>query len=128
MRLLNKIVIGLFFLISVSGFVPPSTRVIATVYHAEAAQCNSDYWHTASNKEIDTLNPLSHRWIAVSRDLESKGFVFGKKVIIRGVGSYSGEWTIQDRMNKRYVSRIDLLIGKKDALGKWDKATIELID
>lgn len=101
--------------------------VTVTVYNPVKAQCNADYWHTASNKKIDTLNPLRHRWIAVSRDLEKKGFTFGTKVEIIGVGKYSGIWTVQDRMNKRFTNRVDLLVGKHNSIGKWDNINIKLI-
>ena len=51
--------------------------------------------------------PGEHRWIAVSRDLEAKGFVFGAKVRITGTDGFDGIWTVQDRMNSRWTNRID---------------------
>ena len=101
-------------------------RLTVTTYHPVAEQCNSEYWRTASYKKIDTLNPLKHRWIAVSRDLEKKGFVFGAKVKIEGIGDYSGEWEVQDRMNKRWNNRIDLLIGEDNPIGKWENVKVTL--
>jgi hypothetical protein len=70
-------------------------------------------------------NPQSHRWIAVSRDLEAKGFTFGVRVRITGAGHLDGIWTVQDRMNKRWTSRIDFLVSKKLKGGKWENVTIE---
>jgi len=104
-----------------------SVLVVATIYHADPAQCNADYLTTASLKKINPKNPAGHRWIAVSRDLEKKGFTMGTKVCISGTGTMDGEWTIQDRMNKRWKNRIDFLVNKDLRYGKWDKVKIEII-
>ena len=104
-----------------------SILVTATIYHADPKQCNADYLTTASMKKIDPKNPAKHRWIAVSRDLEKHGFVFGAKVCVEGAGEMDGEWTVQDRMNKRWTNRIDFLVNKSMKYGKWENVTIELI-
>ena len=70
--------------------------VVATIYHADPAQCNADYLTTASMKTINESNPQGHRWIAVSRDLEEHGFVFGAKVRVSGAGKLDGIWTVED--------------------------------
>ena len=106
----------------------PPREVEVTCYYPVEEQTNSEYWITASNKEIDTLDPLSHRWIAVSRNLEEHGFVFGAKVEVSGTDIYDGVWTVQDRMNKRWVDKIDLLIGEDDQIGRWDNVEITLIN
>lgn len=99
--------------------------VIATVYHAEASQCNSDYSHTAFNFELNMKDNYSHRIIAVSRDL-LKRFPNKSKVKIKGT-AYDGIYTVRDKMNKRYKKRIDILINKDMKIGKWDKVIIEKI-
>lgn len=96
--------------------------VTATVYNAVPEQCNSDYLTTASMKTV--INPAKHRWIAVSRDLESAGFVFGTKVIVECCCEYDGVWTVEDRMNKRWTKRIDFLVEDHIKLGKWDSVRI----
>lgn len=101
--------------------------VTATIYHADPKQCNEDYLTTASLKKINESNPQGHRWIAVSRDLESKGFVFGTRVCIQGTGQFDGEWSVEDRMNKRWKNRIDLLVNKNITGGKWENVTISII-
>mgnify|MGYP003643660148 FL=1 len=101
--------------------------VTATIYHATAEQCNEDFLTTASGKKINESNPIGHRWIAVSRDLEQLGFKMGEKVMIDGADDLSGIWTIQDRMNKRWTQRIDFLVNKTRKGGKWDNVTIKLI-
>lgn len=100
--------------------------VTATIYHADPRQCNADYLTTASLKKINPKNPAGHRWIAVSRDLESHGFVFGAKVCVEGAGEMDGEWTVQDRMNKRWTNRVDFLVNKDMKYGKWNNVKIYL--
>lgn len=105
-----------------------SIMVTATIYHADPKQCNADYLTTASLKKIDSQSPGKHRWIAVSRDLESIGFVFGTKVLVEGAGEMDGIWTVEDRMNKRWVERIDFLVDYDIKGGKWSNVKISLID
>ena len=105
-----------------------SILVTATIYHADPAQCNADYLTTASLKSINEANPQGHRWIAVSRDLEQHGFVFGSKVCVEGAGQLSGVWTVEDRMNKRWKNRIDFLVNKDVKGGKWNNVKIKLYE
>ena len=102
--------------------------VVATIYHADPAQCNADYLTTASMKTINENNPQGHRWIAVSRDLEEHGFKFGAKVRVSGAGKLDGIWTVEDRMNKRYTKRIDFLVNKEMTGGKWNNVKIILVN
>lgn len=97
-------------------------QVTATCYHAVAAQCNADYWHTADMSLIDTIHPEKHRWIAISRNLERKyGFKLGDTVRVEGTWVYDGIWIIHDRMNARWRDRIDFLVGKDMYIDKWRK-------
>jgi len=98
--------------------------VTATIYHAVPEQTDSTPFVTASNKIIDRHNPQGHRWIAVSRDLEELGFVFGVKVCVEGAGEFNGIWEVQDRMNKRWHRRIDFLVNKEIKGGKWNNVKI----
>tara|TARA_R100000900_G_scaffold136417_1_gene114380 strand:- start:78 stop:410 length:333 start_codon:yes stop_codon:yes gene_type:complete len=104
-----------------------SILVTATIYHADPAQTDADYLTTASNKTINEADPQGHRWIAVSRDLEQHGFVFGTKVLVEGAGQLDGIWTVEDRMNKRWTKRIDFLVNKDVKGGKWNKVKITII-
>ena len=101
--------------------------VTATIYHADPRQTDDSPFVTASMARINPDNPLGHRWIAVSRDLEDLGFVFDTKVCITGAGDLSGEWCVQDRMNSRWIMRIDFLVNKTRKGGKWEDVKIELI-
>ncbi len=101
--------------------------VVATIYHATPSQTDDTPFITASNRVINKDNPAGHRWIAVSRDLESLGFVFGAKVCVENAGHMDGVWTVQDRMNKRWTHRIDFLVNKNMKYGKWNNVSIRLI-
>jgi len=85
--------------------------VTLTTYTTSAKETDSTPNITASGFKIDTLNPMKHRIIAVSRDLKKK-WRFGTKVRITGAGKYNGTYYVRDLMNKRYKKRIDILIGK----------------
>jgi 3D (Asp-Asp-Asp) domain-containing protein len=108
-------------------FILTSVIVVATIYHAVPEQTNEDYLTTASLKKINPNNPASHRWIAVSRDLEKLGFTMGTKVCIENAGEMDGIWTIQDRMNKRWSKRIDFLVNTDMKYGKWNNVKIYVI-
>jgi hypothetical protein len=101
--------------------------VTATIYHADPRQTDDSPFVTASMAKINPSNPLGHRWIAVSRDLEDLGFVFDTKVCVTGAEDLSGEWCVQDRMNSRWIMRIDFLVNKTRKGGKWEDVKIELI-
>jgi len=119
-------ILGLFTLIME---VPKmGEQVTATIYHAVEEQTDSTPFVTASGKHINPNNPAGHRWIAVSRDLEPLGFVFGCKVMITGAGQMNGVYTVQDRMNKRWTMRIDFLVNESMRGGKWENVTIQLLD
>ena len=121
-----KIII-LMTLVMLWGKETEETIVTATIYHATPEQCNADYLTTASGKKINENNPQEHRWVAVSRDLELVGFTMGEKIIVENAGEMDGIWTIEDRMNKRWVHRIDFLVNKTKKGRKWKNVIITLI-
>ena len=104
-----------------------SVLVTATIYHADPKQTDSTPFITASNKVINKENQINHCWIAVSRDLEKLGFVFGAEVLVEGTGSLDGVWIVQDRMYKRWTQRIDFLVNKEMKYGKWEGIKITLL-
>lgn len=105
--------------------------VRATVYYPDKRQCDADYWTTADMSKIDTLNPIKHRWIAISQDqLKINGgkYRYGDAVTVIGIGKLSGTFYIHDCMNKRFKSRIDILVGKQNTrlhYKSWSKVTME---
>ena len=73
-------------------------------------------------------NPESHRIIAVSRDLEVKGFKMNSIVVVSNAGDMDGLWVIRDRMNKRWTNRIDFLVDETLKGGKWNNVKIKLYE
>ena len=62
--------------------------------------------------------------IAVSRDLESMGLEPGTRVRIEGL---PGEWTVADRMAKRWRRRIDVYMGLDvDGARQFGRRTVKL--
>ena len=118
----------MWILIMIMLTINVSYEVEATCYQPVPSQTDGTPDQTASGAMIDLCDPLSHRWIAVSRDLEGLGFTFGQKVLVTGTKVYDGVWTVQDRMNKRWTKRIDFLVGVDDYVSKWDSITIKLIN
>ena len=102
--------------------------VTATIYHATPAQTDSTPDRTATNFKIDMSNPAIHRIVAVSRDLEAKGFTMNKVILVTGAGDMDGLWVIRDRMNKRWTNRIDFLVDTTIKGGKWTNVKIELYE
>ena len=121
--------LGLFTLI-IGGRSTSNAEVVvdATIYHAVEGQTDSTPLITASGKHINPNNPAGHRWIAVSRDLEKLGFVFGEKVLVTGAEQMDGVYVVEDRMNKRWTKRIDFLVNETMKGGKWRGVRIKLID
>lgn len=108
-------------------FILAAITVVATIYHAVPGQTDDTPFITASNKKINKDNPAGHRWIAVSRDLEKLGFTLGTKVCVENAGEMDGEWTIEDRMNKRWTKKIDFLVNTDMKYGKWENVKIYVI-
>jgi 3D (Asp-Asp-Asp) domain-containing protein len=87
-------------------FVP----VVVTAYNPVTSQTDSTPQITASNKRVKP------GIVALSRDIEEEfGFKFGDTVVIEGYGSFAFE----DRMNKRWTRRVDILMYSREAAGKF---------
>lgn len=79
----------------------PVALVTVTAYNAEVSQCDADPDIAASMRKV---RPGT---IAVSRDLFEKGWVFGRKVRIEGLGIFE----INDLMAARHGNSIDIFLG-----------------
>jgi 3D (Asp-Asp-Asp) domain-containing protein len=97
--------------------------VTVTTYTASTNETDSTPLITASGFKLDSLNPAKHRIIAVSRDLKSK-WKFGTRVKILNAGIYNGVYQVLDVMNKRFKSRIDILINSNDQHTKLENIKI----
>jgi 3D (Asp-Asp-Asp) domain-containing protein len=80
-------------------------KVTVTAYTPAKRETNSNPGHTA------VLWHPKPGMIAVSRDLLRKGWAFGSKVYIEGLGVFF----VGDLMNKRHKGRIDVLLFNREA-------------
>jgi 3D (Asp-Asp-Asp) domain-containing protein len=87
--------------------------VSLTTYKTATNETDSEPLITASGLKLDSLNPIRHRVIAVSRDLKEL-FSFGDKVKLTNAGKFNGIWFIHDLMNKKWKNKIDILINPSD--------------
>ncbi|MEF2144706.1 MAG: hypothetical protein V3573_04605 [Desulfovibrionaceae bacterium] len=78
--------------------------VTVSAYNPTEDQCDEDPLVAASMRKVRKGT------IAVSRDLFDKGWVFGKKVRIEGLGIFE----INDLMNKRFTASIDVFMWDQD--------------
>jgi 3D (Asp-Asp-Asp) domain-containing protein len=75
--------------------------VFVTAYNPTVTQTDSTPQITASNKRVKP------GIVGLSRDLEEEfGFQFGDTVVIEGIGRF----VFEDRMNKRWTRRVDILM------------------
>lgn len=79
----------------------PVAVVTVTAYNAEVSQCDADPDIAASMRKV---RPGT---IAVSRDLFDRGWVFGRKVRIEGLGIFE----INDLMAARHGNCVDIFMG-----------------
>jgi len=94
-----------------------SMQVTATAYSARKEECNAQPWITASG------TPSRVGVVAVSRDLEELGVQLGDFVIIKGMGLFR----VEDRMNKRWKKRIDILHANVEAARIFSKRKVEIM-
>jgi len=90
-------------------------RVTVTRYNPVRPQCDSTPSITADGSKIKTGK---EKWIAISPDL-LEHFKYGDRITLTGTGSVDGTYTIHDRMNPRWIRRIDILTPGTTAKGKW---------
>ncbi len=91
----------------------PLSKVSLSTYKTDTAETDSTPLITASGFKLDSVNPMKHRVIAISRDLKEL-FSFGDKVKLSNAGKFNGIWFIRDLMNKKYRNKIDILINPGD--------------
>lgn len=95
-------------------------EVTATAYNSLAYQTSSNPHITAFG---DSLKP-GLKYIAVSRDLLSKGLIHNTLVKIEGL---DGTYLVKDKMHKRWKHRIDVYMGT-DVMEakKWGKQKVTI--
>jgi 3D (Asp-Asp-Asp) domain-containing protein len=87
-----------------------------TAYSPRAQECDADPHITATNRRVRP------GIIAVSRDLFDKGWVFGRKVYIKGMGVY----TIDDLMHQRKTNQIDVFMPETGKAVRFGVQTMEV--
>ena len=87
-------------------------KVIATMYHPVAAQCDANPNKTADQTLIPDVNNCSDlNWIAVSQDLlwfNGGPIHYGDSVYVIA-GHKEGWFIVRDAMNSRWKNRVDFL-------------------
>ena len=89
-------------------------EVTVTAYSATAEECGPDPLITAS------MAKPRPGIVAVSRDLFDAGWVFGKKVYVKGHGVFE----IADLMSKRYTERMDIFFPSTDQARRFGKKQV----
>jgi 3D (Asp-Asp-Asp) domain-containing protein len=89
-------------------------EVTVTAYSPTIEECGPDPFTTAS------MGKVRPGIIAVSRDLFDEGWVFGKKVYVKGHGIFE----IADLMSKRYTQRMDIFFPDTDQARQFGKKQI----
>lgn len=92
---------------SCNRYITRIDSIACSIYHADPAQCDSDYLVTANGFRIDTTRLWIDRTIAVSRD-----YPFKIGDTIEFLTPYKGKWVVRDKMNKRHKNKIDFLVPK----------------
>lgn len=94
-------------------------EVTLTAYSPTEEECGPAPFTTASQGKV------RRGIVAVSRDLFDQGWVFGKKVYVKGHGVYE----IADLMSKRYTKRMDIFVPDSNEAKRFGKkqATVALL-
>lgn len=103
-----------------------SASTTATVYNAVPEQCNAQPTVTASGRRI-TGDVAELRILAMERTMMDRhGIHYGDSVLVKGAGTYDGEWVVEDTMSPRWAGqdRVDFLVPDEVKLGRWDKVEI----
>lgn len=89
-------------------------EVTVTAYSPTVEECGPDPLNTAS------MAKPRPGIVAVSRDLFDAGWVFGKKVYVKGHGVFE----IADLMSKRYTQRMDIFFPDTDQARRFGKKQV----
>jgi len=94
-----------------------SLQLVVTAYTNSEDECDKDPNITA------VLTKVRPGIVAVSSDLLAKGWTFGRRVYIEGVGIF----TIEDRMNRRWTERMDIFLYSKNDARKFGKRKLTVV-
>ena len=123
----KRVISILFFMFSTGACSEMADNEKIKSMEVTATAFNSLKWQTAGDPSItawgDTLKP-GMKAIAVSRDLLDSGLYHNMVVSIDGL---EGEYKVLDKMNKRWVRKIDIYMGSDIAKAReWGKQTVTI--
>lgn len=95
----------------------PGRTLTVTAYSPTRDQCDDTPFVTASN------NRVREGICAVSRDLYSKGWGFGKRVFVEGHGVF----VIDDLMGQRAEQQIDIFMRDRDQALEFGRRQLEVM-
>lgn len=93
----------------------PKRTLTVTAYSPRKRETDATPFHTASNRKV--RNGI----VAVSRDLFAQGWVFGKKVYLKGMGVF----VIDDLMAEEKRQQIDIFMFDTDKALRFGKRTLD---
>jgi 3D (Asp-Asp-Asp) domain-containing protein len=96
---------------SLAVATPNSLQVTATAFNSTVQQTDHKPYETACREDLEP----GMKVVAVSRDLFKSGLACGTKIMIEG---FQGEFTVLDKMNKRWQQRIDIYMDNDVARAK----------
>ena len=102
-------------------------HVTVTMYQPVRYQTDSTPNILADGTRIRTQDASNYKFIAVSRNLLKRhgGFLdYGDFILLKGTDGKDGVYQVKDTMNKRFVSRIDILESPGTKPYKFDRAEI----
>tara|TARA_R100000008_G_scaffold66322_1_gene43334 strand:- start:583 stop:1194 length:612 start_codon:yes stop_codon:yes gene_type:complete len=111
----------------VEEFKLEGLEVTVTMYHPVRSQTDSTPNILADGTRIRVHKASEYRFIAVSRNLLKRhgGFLdYGDFILLKGTDGKDGVYQVKDTMNKRFVSRIDILESPGTKPYKFDRAEI----
>ena len=103
--------IALMLLFNISSYAQTANPKATWYYAGEPGSG----WGLAIGERLTDKKARTVRYIAVTRDLERRGFKLGDTVMVESkvFPFLNGKWRIMDRMSKRLHNRIDFLIQDK---------------
>lgn len=110
MYFIKKLTLVVLMLLTASSATAQTVNPKSTYYIC--GQPGQTGWTLASGVKLTPQTAKTVRYIAVTRDLEKKGFTLGSEVYITSheYPFLNGKWKVMDRMAKRLHNRIDFLI------------------
>lgn len=113
--------IVLMLLSTISSYAQTATPKATWYYAGEPGSG----WGLAIGERLTEKTARTVRYVAVTRDLEKKGFKLGDYIEVKcdRFPFLNGKWRIMDRMAKRLHNRIDFLIQDKNTRKKFSSPT-----